>query len=152
MWRSSDKHAKRAPAVCPTDFNPAQVHTGAATSSRNVMPDVIGKLAYDTKVNDLAWHIDVAGLYRTFKVDNFATGATPIDADTLEAGTGGSVNVNLEVAKGFNLIGNAYWSQGGGRCILGQAPDSAVLPADASSPRPGLLMTPQPTTSTNAFD
>ncbi len=116
----------------PAGFNAGQVDTGAATSSPNVMPDVIGKFAYDTKVDGLAWHFDVAGLYRTFKVNNFATGATPIDADTTKAGTGGSVNANVEVAKGLNLIGNAYWSKGGGRYIFGQAPDLAVLPPDAS--------------------
>lgn len=121
-----------AAVTFPTGFNTAQVDTGAATSAPNVMPDVIGKLAYDTKVNELAWHVDVAGLYRTFKVNNFATGATPIDANSTASGTGGSVNVNLEVLKGLNLIGNAFWSKGGGRYIFGQAPDFAVLPPDAS--------------------
>jgi hypothetical protein len=125
--------ANGSPAVTlPTGFNTAQVDTGAATSSPNVMPDIIGKLAYDTKVNGLAWHIDAAGLYRTFKINNFATGATPIDVNTTKSGTGGSVNVSLELIKGFNVIGNAYWSQGGGRYIFGQAPDFAVLPPDAS--------------------
>src|SRR5581483_11877179 len=121
-----------AAVTFPAGFNAAQVDTGAATSAPNAFPDVIGKLAYDTKVGDLAWHFDAAALFRTFKVNNFATGAAPIDADTTKTGVGGSINGIVEVAKGLNLIGNAYWSKGGGRYIFGQAPDFAVLPADAS--------------------
>jgi hypothetical protein len=116
----------------PAGFNAGQVDTGAATSAPNVAPDVIAKVAYDTKVGGLAWHFDAVGLYRSFKVNNFVTGAAPIDADSTASGTGGSINANLEVAKGLNLIGNAYWSKGGGRYIFGQAPDFAVLPPDAS--------------------
>ena len=125
--------ANGAPAVTfPAGFNTALVDTGAATSSPNVMPDVIAKFAFDTKVGGLPWHADVAGLYRTFKVNNFVTGATPIDADTTKSATGGSVNVSLELLKGVTFIGNAYWSKGGGRYLFGQAPDFAVLPPDAS--------------------
>ena len=40
--------------------------------------------------------------------------------------------MNLELQKGFNLIGNTFWSKGGGRYIFGQAPDFVILPANAS--------------------
>ena len=112
----------------PTGFNTAQVDTGAATSSPNVAPDVIAKIAYDTKVGGLAWHADLAGLYRSFKINTFAAGANPVDADSTASGTGAELNLNVEVMKGLTLIGTGYWSNGGGRYIFGQAPDLVVRP------------------------
>ncbi len=119
-----------APTVTfPTGFNTAQVDTGAATSSPNAFPDVIGKFAYDTKVDDLPWHFDVAGLYRTFKVNTF--GST-VNTDSTKAGAGALFNANLQLVKGLTLVGNAYWSEGGGRYVFGQAPDFVVRPADST--------------------
>jgi hypothetical protein len=116
----------------PTGFNGAQVDTGAATSSPNPFPDVIGKLAYDTKVGDLPWHAEVAGLYRSFKVNTFTTGATPVNSDSTADGYGGSFNFNLEVVKNLHVVGNTYLSKGGGRYIFGQAPDLIINPPNAS--------------------
>jgi hypothetical protein len=116
----------------PTGFNAGEVDSGGATTAPNQMPDIIGKLAYDTKVNGLAWHVDVAGLYRSFKINTFTTGAGAINSDDTASGYGGSLNVNLELVKDLRFIGNAYVSKGGGRYVFGQAPDFVVNPPDAS--------------------
>jgi hypothetical protein len=70
-------------------------------------------------------HFEVAGLLRSFKVFNSL--ATPPTTNTLTGG-GGSVNVNIEVARKFSLIGNSFYSYGGGRYIFGLGPDVIVRP------------------------
>jgi hypothetical protein len=46
-------------------------------------------------------------------------------------GGGGFVNLNFELFKGFRLLTNNFWSDGGGRYIFGQAPD-LIARADGS--------------------
>ena len=46
-------------------------------------------------------------------------------------GGGGFVNLHVEPVKGFRLLTNNFWSDGGGRYIFGQAPD-LIAHADGS--------------------
>ena len=96
----------------------------------NVHPDIIGKIAFDPKAsNGLHQHIEVAGLFRTFKAFN------PINGNNYNAhGFGGSINLNFELVKGFHLLSNNYFSDGGGRYIFGQAPDLIVRADGSLSP------------------
>ncbi len=56
--------------VLPSAFSATEVDQGTATTQPNFFPDVIGKVAFDTKaVNDLPWHFELAGLVRSFKVN-----------------------------------------------------------------------------------
>jgi hypothetical protein len=89
----------------------------------NLHPDIIAKLAFDPNSHV---HFEVAGIERTFKVWNPNTNVF----FTKVAG-GGSVNGNFEIAKGFRLITNNFWSDGGGRYIFGEAPDM-ILRSDGS--------------------
>ena len=87
----------------------------------NVHPDIITKIAYDTKVSDRSLHLEVAGLVRTFRLYN------PLTQKHYSAtGGGGSVNLNFELAKNLRVVSNNYYSGGGGRWIFGQAPDLIV--------------------------
>ncbi|HEY6331509.1 MAG TPA: hypothetical protein VI756_19445 [Blastocatellia bacterium] len=89
-------------------------------------PDVIAKLAFDPHVADKHFHIEFVGLERNFKDYN------PLSKQSFTAtGGGGAVNLNLELFKGFHLISNNFYSDGGGRYIFGQAPDF-VLRGDGS--------------------
>jgi hypothetical protein len=91
----------------------------------NLAPDVIAKLAIDP-VKQV--HFEIGGVEREFKVYNpgaAAAGSTPAVAPatfTAEGG-GGFVNLHVEPVKGFRLLTNNFWSDGGGRYIFGQAPD-----------------------------
>jgi hypothetical protein len=102
-----------------------QIDTGGASylSTPNVHPDIIAKIAFDPSSKA---HIEFAGIDRTFRVVNPNTLQT-----FAKAGVGGSVNANFELFKGFRLITNNYWSDGGGRYLFGQAPD-VILRADGS--------------------
>ena len=99
-----------------------EVDNGSTTTAvPNVHPDVIAKIAFDTKVAGKQWHFEVAGLERTFKTYN------PTTAQYFtKAGGGASVNMGLEVAKNFRLFTNNFWSDGGGRYLFGIVPDMII--------------------------
>jgi len=106
----------------PAGFNSSQVDdAGGNAKTPNIGPDIIAKVAYDTKVSGHAFHIEAAGLYRAFRLNTAST-----NVNATKSGGGGSVNVNFEVVKNLHLIANSFWSDGGGRYIFGLGPDFAV--------------------------
>ena len=81
-------------------------------------------------------HFEIGGVERNFKVYNpgaAASGTTPaVPAGSFSTeGGGGFVNLHVEPVKGFRLLTNNFWSDGGGRYIFGQAPD-VIAHADGS--------------------
>ncbi|HMD61325.1 MAG TPA: hypothetical protein VKG78_07830 [Opitutaceae bacterium] len=116
--------------VLPSAFTASEVDQGTATSQPNLFPDVIGKMAYDTKaVNNLAWHFEVAGLLRSYKINTYT--ATTNASETAE-GEGVSGAVSLELVKGLTFVGTGFYSYGGGRYINGLGPDFIVTPANSA--------------------
>jgi hypothetical protein len=106
----------------------SQIGNGTATSTPNVRPDFIAKIAYDTKVSGKALHFEVAGLSRQFRTS--PAPGTYYGAQAL----GGSFNAVLEVVKHLNLIATSFYSSGGGRYIAGLGPDLIVGPNGSISP------------------
>jgi hypothetical protein len=107
----------------PTGFSTAQVDdSGGNSKTPNKAPDIISKLAFDTHPNGGGrnFHVEVAGVYRAFRLNTVGLG------NVTTSGGGGSINANLELAKGFHLIANTFWSDGGGRYIFQLGPDFAV--------------------------
>jgi hypothetical protein len=92
-------------------------------STPNVAPDVILKLAFDPSSK---FHFEIGGVERQFKIWNPTTNTT-----FQNTGAGGFVNLNFELFKGFRVLTNNYWSDGGGRYIFGVVPD-LILRADGS--------------------
>ena len=84
----------------------------------NVAPDVIVKLALDPVSR---FHFEVGGLERQFKLWNPTT-LTKFST----TGAGGFLNLSVQLFKGFRLLTNNYYSDGGGRYIFGQVPDLVV--------------------------
>jgi len=122
------------PAVTlPAKFDATQVDNGSnGTATPNVIPDWIGKVAYDTKIGGLPFHADVAGLLREFKINTFVPG-TGMSTDARAVGYGGSFNLNVGVLPHLQLIENFYASNGAGREIsTGVAPDFIVTAPDSS--------------------
>lgn len=100
-----------------------QLNSGGTTLSvPNVHPDIVAKIAFDPKLaNGHALHFEVGGTERTFRVYN------PLNTTHFFSnGLGGQVNLNYELLKGFRVVTNNYWSNGGGRWIFGLAPDLIV--------------------------
>jgi hypothetical protein len=115
----------------PAGFTATQVDAGAnGTATPNIAPDVIGKLAFDTKLGDLPFHVDAAALVRFFKINTYTSA---INSDASATGTGGSINATLGVLPNLLLVVNGFDSKGGGRYLsTGLGPDFIVNPADAS--------------------
>ena len=114
------------PAAYATPYA-TQLNNGNTTLSvPNAHPDVIGKVALDPSSRA---HVELAGIFRTFRVWD------PVHATHQSAnGVGGALNVNFELAKGFRVVSNNYWSDGGGRWMFGLAPDLIVRADGALSP------------------
>ena len=113
-------------ALAASNFN-NQVNNGTTnTSVPNVHPDIIAKIAFDTRLGGRGFHLEFAGIERTFK-----TFMPNTQRYFTKAGGGGSVNSNWEVRKNLRVITNNFWSDGGGRYLFGVAPD-LVIRADGS--------------------
>jgi hypothetical protein len=124
-----DQYVGSAP-VLPSAFSSGEVDTGASTTQPNPFPDIIGKLAFDTKaINDLPWHFELGGLLRSYKVNTYSS---TINSDATKEAEGVSAGLNLELVKGLSLIATGFYSYGGGRYINGLGPDFVITPADAS--------------------
>lgn len=109
------------PSALATSYA-AQLNNGnTALAVPNLHPDIIAKATFDPVVGDRSFHIEFAGVTRSFKLFNPLT-----QTHFTTTGGGGSVNVNLELVKNFHFISNNYYSDGGGRYIFGQAPDLIV--------------------------
>jgi hypothetical protein len=116
-----------APASAPTS---AQLNNGATTlSTPNVAPDFIAKLAFDPASR---LHFEVGGLVREFKV--WSLSPAPAGTSFTKVGAGGFVNLNVELFKGFRVLTNNFWADGGGRYIFGQVPDLIVRADNTLSP------------------
>jgi uncharacterized coiled-coil protein SlyX len=107
--------------------------SGNTLSTPNRAPDIIAKLAFDPVKRV---HFEFGGMARSFKVYYPGVAATStaaaIPASTFSAeGAAGFLNFSVEPVKGFRLLTNNYWSDGGGRYIYGQAPD-LIAHADGS--------------------
>lgn len=100
--------------------------SGSYFTTPTVIPDIIAKVAFDPNPRV---HFEMAGLISTFKVWNPTITTSNVYSTT--AGGGGSINGNFEIAKGFRLITNNFYGNGGGRYMFGSAPD-VVLAADGT--------------------
>jgi hypothetical protein len=95
----------------------------------NVHPDIISKLAFDPNSHV---HFEIGGVLDTVKIFNpNAPPALGARQTFTKTGGGGQINGNVEVAKGFRLITNNFWSDGAGRYMFGEAPNF-ILRANGS--------------------
>jgi hypothetical protein len=105
-----------------SEFNNGQT----TLNTPNVAPDVIVKLAVDPSPR---FHFEIGGLERQFKLWN------PTTLTTFSAtGSGGFLNLGVGLFKGFRLLTNNFYSDGGGRYIFGQVPDLVVRTDGSPSP------------------
>ena len=105
----------------PATFNAAQVDdSGGNAKTPNKAPDIETKLAFDSNPKGRNFHVEIAGIYRAFRLN------TPGLGNVTKSGGGGSINANLELFKNFHMIANTFWSDGGGRYIFQLGPDFTV--------------------------
>ena len=116
--------------VFPGQFDNGSGSTSATSSSSNALtpnlhPDFVVKTAFDWKIRERAFHVEAAGLVRSFKV--YENLSTPSATNTITGG-GVALNANLEVFNGFHLIADSFYGDGVGRYIGGLGPDVIVKP------------------------
>lgn len=108
--------------------------TGAViTQVPNLMPDIIFKTAFDGTPGGKAMHLELGGLVSGYKDYIPATATFTVNPHVVPGshtafGFGAQVNSNLEVFKNFRLIENAFFGDGNGRYIFGEAPDLMIRP------------------------
>lgn len=114
--------------VLPAGLGPAitggnELNNGnTALSVPNLHPDIIAKIAFDPKTAPgHALHLEMAALESTFQDFNPITGI-----HYTKAGGGVSANASVELFRGFHVLTNNYYSDGGGRYLFGQAPDVVI--------------------------
>jgi hypothetical protein len=115
-------------AVTLPAFASTQVDNNTLTGTPNAHPDVQAKLAYDAKPAGHAFHLETAGVLRTFRIRR-----TDLSSSTIQGG-GAELNGNVELVKNLRLLASSFYSSGGGRYIYGLGPDFIVRPDGALSP------------------
>jgi hypothetical protein len=103
------------------------------TSTPNVMPDIIGKLAFDPKTGSTTQHIELVGLVREFKVYNPVSNGNLGESFSKE-GAGVSLNMNFALTKSIHFLTNNFYGDGGGRYLFGTGPDFIVRGDGSLSP------------------
>jgi len=131
------------PTLLSTAYTNNQLDLGASSFTvPNLHPDVQAKVAFDPVVNGNLLHMEVGGVFSSFKTYNPLTSTS-----YTTQGGGGEANVNLELVKGLHVIVNSFLSDGEGRYLFGEAPDlivtgeGAPLPLHAASVLPGFEYT-----------
>lgn len=89
--------------------------------SVNVAPDIVGKVALDTKYG----HVDLFGVARWFR-DQVSFGTTSVNYDAFGAGIGASAFI--PVGKWVDLMGNMMYGSGIGRYGAAGLPDVTFTP------------------------
>ena len=101
----------------------ANVSLTIPNSSGAIAPDLVLKVANDTRVGQHDLHWDAAWDLRTFHSYNSLRGA-----DSYARGTGTSANLNFGATKRLRLIANATIGKGIGRYLYGITPDFTFRP------------------------
>jgi len=112
----------------PAGFLAGQLDTGATVNDvPNPFPDIIGKIAFDSKGRGTHQHFDAAMLVRRFKTYSLGS-----DTTFDQTAVGGALTAAVEPVSSVRLVGTAFYSSGGGRYIgFTNLPDLIVNP-DAS--------------------
>jgi hypothetical protein len=120
--------------VLPAAFPAGEVNTGSGSSvvgssspTPNVVPDVIGKIAFDPKIGSTHQHIEAAVVFSTFRTLNPTT-----DTTYKKEGYGASLNAVIEPVKNFKLVATNVFSQGAGRYIANTNIPDFIVNSDFS--------------------
>src|ERR1051326_304690 len=125
--------------VAPTVFNAVLGNTGSGQSqldgnatagTPNLFPDIMTKMAYDTKLGGRTFHLEGGGVVTSAKVAVLPTAGSGITTFSKHSsvGGGGFGGFNWELVKNFRILGYGYYGIGIGRYFTGQGPQFVVAP------------------------
>jgi hypothetical protein len=117
----------------PSELAPyyaGQINTGSSSfATPNPHQDIVAKAAFDPALGGTALHVEAGGVLTRFAFYNPLS-----DRNYGATGGGGSLNVNLEVAKRFRVFANSFYSRGAGRYLIGLGPDVIIRGDGSPSP------------------
>ena len=114
----------------PTAFNAVltpQLDGAATTGVPNLIPDLMTKMAFDTKMGSHAFHLEGGGVVTSVKVTAVPGGATTFTGHS-SFGTAGMGGLNLELAKNFRVMAYGIYGTGTARYFNGLGPQYVVVP------------------------
>jgi hypothetical protein len=126
-----DQYVNAGEVNFPFAFNAAlgqQFDATDKTTTPNVSPDFVTKLAWDGTSAGRQFHFELGGLLTTVKVTDVPIGGTSF---VHHAKMGGAVQTALNwelVPKRLRFVADAMWGNGSGRYLIGMAPQAVVRP------------------------
>ncbi len=114
----------------PTTFNTVltpQLDGAATPGVPNLFPDVMTKMAWDTKMGDRAFHLEAGGVLTSVKVTAQPGGSTTFNSHS-NFGTAGMGGLNLALAKNFRVMAYGIYGTGTARYFNGLGPQYVVAP------------------------
>jgi hypothetical protein len=119
------------PSAFATTVGP-QFDNGSQIGTPNLFPDILPKVAYDTKIAGRHFHLEAVGLVTGVRDTVKPVGGTNFVSHSAVGG-GGSIAANYTLFRNFLLLGNAFWSDGGGRYLVGDGPQVVIRPNAAGT-------------------
>jgi hypothetical protein len=111
----------------------SQFDNNANAGAANLMPDILGKTTYDTKLSGRHFHAELTGFVTGVHASVMPTGSTAFHSRTAYGG-GGQVAMNYElVPNKLVFLANAFWSDGGAHYLVGTGPELVVRPNAAGT-------------------
>lgn len=133
--QNPDQFVAAGAVIFPSAFNAqlaVQLDAANQTGVPNAFPDVHTKFAWDHDMGGKHFHWEAGGFITSAKITVLptVTGAE-FDHNTKIGATIHSA-FNFELAKGFRILANGMWGQGGGRYMIGLGPQVVIVPSNAS--------------------
>jgi hypothetical protein len=110
----------------------SQFDNGSQIGAPNLFPDIIPKIAYDTKLGGRHFHLEGVGL-----ITGARSAVVPIGEKFYSShsavGGGGSIAGNYEIFHNFLFLLNAFWSEGGSHYLVSDGPQVVLRPNAAGT-------------------
>jgi hypothetical protein len=105
-----------------------QFDNNANAGAANLMPDVIAKTTYDTRLSGRHFHAEATGFVTGAHASVMPIGSTSFRTHTAFGG-GGEVAMNYElVPNKLVVLANGFWSDGGAHYLVATGPQLVVRP------------------------
>jgi hypothetical protein len=110
----------------------SQFDNGAQIGAPNLFPDILSKIAYDTKLGDRHLHLEAVGLITGARSAVVPIGEKFYSSHSVVGG-GGSIAGNYELFHNFLFLLNTFWSDGGAHYLVQDGPQLVLRPNAAGT-------------------
>jgi hypothetical protein len=110
----------------------SQFDNGAQIGPPNLFPDILSKIAYDTKLGGRHLHLEAVGLITGARSAVVPVGEKSFSSHSVVGG-GGSIAGNYEFSHNFLFLLNAFWSDGGSHYLVSDGPQLVLRPNAAGT-------------------